>query len=64
MCHKCNWIEVDGIQAHVNADIKNPETLEALKTLIKLAHNYEKMKQLLSDKESQYNPNGEPAQKE
>lgn len=51
MCHKCNWIEVDGIQAHVNGDIKDPETLDALKTLIKVAYNYEKMKRLATSPE-------------
>lgn len=64
MCHKCQYIEVDGIVAHVNGDIKNPETLNALKTLIKVAYNYENMKQLLSDKERQDNPDSKPTQKE
>jgi len=59
MCHKCNWIEVDGIQAHVNGDLDkmDPETLEALKSMIKIAYNYTKMKELLSQQNASNEPN-------
>lgn len=46
MCHKCHYITVDGVTAHVNGDFDKmtPETLDALKSLIKIARNYSDMK--------------------
>lgn len=48
MCKKCGYTVIDGTPVHINGDLSkmDAETMDALKSLVKIARNYDTMKKI------------------
>jgi len=40
MCKNCFYTEIDGVKVHINGDPKDPEVMDALRSLVQIAKNY------------------------
>lgn len=52
MCNKCHYQIIDGVQVHINGDASSPDVQEAIESLVKIARNYTKMKDIQKDEQS------------
>lgn len=46
MCKKCHYQVIDGVQVHINGNATSPDVQEAINSLVKIARNYTKMKDI------------------